>query len=102
MGRRRPTSLPQRSAFGATRATSLHFFGDAVGTMMWAYCVPAHITHGPTLWRVVGKPWSAFGSGTSSITCGGSYPHSLSGVSFSAKGSRSEEHTSELQSHSFI
>ena len=58
-----------------------------MGTMMWAYGVPFHITHGPPLCGSVDMVSSIFGSGTSSITCAGLTTHWLLGVGPVAKGS---------------
>ncbi len=76
--------LTQGLAVDTEGATETHFFVDSTGTMMCAYGVPVHITHGPPLWRVVGSPSSAWPSGTTSMMWGGSNPHSLSGVCFAA------------------
>ena len=42
-------------AFGVLFAAAAAFGIAAVGTMMWAYCVSFHITHGPPVWGSVGK-----------------------------------------------
>jgi hypothetical protein len=46
---RRSRVLPQRIYF-----LGADFAIDVVGTMMWAYGVPFHITHGPPLVQSVG------------------------------------------------
>src|SRR5262245_24170496 len=43
---------------------------DVVGTMMWAYGVPFHITHGPPFVQSVGYASSWVGSVGSSMMCG--------------------------------
>jgi hypothetical protein len=42
-------------AFGVLFAAAAAFGIAAVGTMMWAYFVSFHITHGPPVWGSVGK-----------------------------------------------
>ncbi len=56
---RRPRVLPRRvyflsAAFFSAGALDADFAIDVVGTMMWAYGVPFHITHGPPLVQSVG------------------------------------------------
>lgn len=56
---RRPRVLPCRvyflsAAFFSAGALDADFAIDVVGTMMWAYGVPFHITHGPPLVQSVG------------------------------------------------
>jgi hypothetical protein len=51
--------LPRRvyflsAAFFSAGALDADFAIDVVGTMMWAYGVPFHITHGPPLVQSVG------------------------------------------------
>ena len=55
----RPRVLPRRvyflsAAFFSAGALDADFAIDVVGTMMWAYGVPFHITHGPPLVQSVG------------------------------------------------
>ena len=55
----RPRVLPRRAyflsaAFFSVGALDADFAIDVVGTMMWAYGVPFHITHGPPLVQSVG------------------------------------------------
>ncbi len=52
-------ALPRRvyflsAAFFSAGALDADFAIDVVGTMMWAYGVPFHITHGPPLVQSVG------------------------------------------------
>ena len=42
------------AAFFSAGALDADFAIDVVGTMMWAYGVPFHITHGPPLVQSVG------------------------------------------------
>src|SRR4029079_6289674 len=77
---RRPTSAVQKSrvqsparwtldetlgtwTLDPRRRTDKHYF-TATGAMMCAYGVPFHITYGPPLSGSVGRPSSAFRSGT--------------------------------------
>jgi hypothetical protein len=58
-GAARPRFLPHRvyflsAAFFSAGALDADFAIDVVGTMMWAYGVPFHITHGPPLVQSVG------------------------------------------------
>src|SRR5712691_8726919 len=58
-GAARPRVLPRRvyflsAAFFSAGALDADFAIDVVGTMMWAYGVPFHITHGPPLVQSVG------------------------------------------------
>jgi len=55
----RPRVLPWRlyffsAAFFSAEALDPDFAIDVVGTMIWAYGVPFHITHGPPLVQSVG------------------------------------------------
>lgn len=55
----RPPVLSRRvyflsAAFFSAGALDADFAIDVVGTMMWAYGVPFHITHGPPLVQSVG------------------------------------------------
>ena len=50
----RPRVLPRRVYFFSAGALDADFAIDVVGTMMWAYGVPFHITHGPPLVQSVG------------------------------------------------
>ena len=55
----RPRILPRwvyflSAGFFSAVALEVDFAIDVVGTMMWAYGVPFHITHGPPLAQSVG------------------------------------------------
>ena len=42
-------NIKARGRLDKARIAPVHFLVEATGTMMCAYCVPVHITHGPPL-----------------------------------------------------
>src|SRR5262249_37309601 len=72
------------SVAGLSALAAAGFGVGTVGSMMWAYLVPFHITHGPPFQGSVGSASSWAVSGVMTITCGPLTTHWLSAAALVA------------------